>query len=258
MQGTSTGFPGLQGMSFKLTGTSQRGLHLFWVGVVMVALVAGYLLGQARRPDDLSGVVSALQARLDVMSAQYRHELSGVTATRDALQSQLLVEQTTRATLETTLQGVQADLAGARERLAFYEQLLPPGPAGEITIRAFDLESRPGLLAYRVLLMRNGSQGSPVNALMEFVATGVQNGKTVKMTLVAAAAASPAVISPDGSGNNPLQLNFDQFQRAEGFLGVPPDFDVQSVTLNILEGTTVRATRNTSVAPVAGPVESTS
>lgn len=244
-------------MSHKPSGISRWGLHVVWGGIVLAALAAGYFLGQARRPEDLSGVVSALQARLDVMSAQFRHELSSVTATRDALQSQLLIEQTTRSTLETTLQSTQTDLAGARERLAFYEQLLPPGPAGEITIRAFDLEPRPGLLAYRVLLMRNGTQGAPVNALMEFVATGVQNGKTVKMKLTAAAAASPAAIKPDGSGNNPLQLNFDQFQRAEGLLGVPTGFIVQSVTLNILEGSTVRATRNAGV-PAAGVVEPTS
>ena len=112
------------------------------------------------------------------------------------------------------------------------------------------------MLAYRVLLMRDGTQDTSFNGLMEFVANGVKNGKNVKMTLSAAAAADPRPEHSGGSGKNPLQLSFDQFQRAEGLLGVPPGFAVKSVTLNIMEGANVRATRTTSVV-ASEPVGST-
>lgn len=243
-------------MSNKLSGVSRWVPHLVWLLVAVMALAAGFRAGQSGRPDGDAVAASALQTRLDVMSAQYRHELSGLASARDALQSQLLIEQTTRTTLEASLQKAQTELATTRERLAFYEQLLPPGPAGAVTIRAFDLEPRAGLLAYRVLLMRDGAQGTAFNGLMEFVANGVQNGKNVKMTLSAAAAADPQSEASGGSGKNPLQLSFDQFQRAEGLLGVPPGFVVKSVTLNIMEGANVRATRSASVA-TSEPVGST-
>ena len=215
--------------------------------VVVLACTAGYWAGSVPAAVQAPEAVAALQTRLDVLSAQYRHEVTGLVSAKDAIQSQLLIEQTTRATLETSLQKAQADLAATRERLAFYEQLLPPGPAGAVTIRAFDLESRPGLLSYRVLLMRNGPQGSTFNGLMEFVANGVKNGKNVKIKLEPALAADHRNDASSGAVKNPMQLGFDQFQRAEGLLDIPPGFTVQSVTLNITDGKTVRATRSAGV-----------
>ena len=235
-------------MSNKLFGVPRWVAHLVWLLVAVLALAGGFWAGQSNRPDhDASLAASALQTRVDVMSAQYRHELSGLSSARDALQSQLLIEQTTRTSLEASLQKAQADLATTRERLAFFEQLLPPGPAGAVTVRAFDLEPRPGLLAYRVLLMRDGTQDTSFNGLMEFVANGVKNGKNVKIKLEPALAADHQNDESSGVVKKPMQLGFDQFQRAEGLLDIPPGFTVQSVTLNITDGTTVRATRTAGV-----------
>ena len=240
-------------MSNKPSVFSRSAAVLALVVVVVLALLAGFQLGHSPRPSEPVESATALQTRLDVLTAQYRHDVAGLTSTRDALQSQLLIEQTTRVTLETALQKAQTELAATRERLAFYEQLLPPGPAGAVTIRAFDLETRSGLLAYRVLLMRNGNPGSTFNGLMEFVANGVKNGKKVKITLNAAVAADQAQEGASGSGKNPLRLSFDQFQRAEGLLDVPSGFTVQSVALNIADGSTVRATRSADVGVSKSP-----
>ena len=242
-------------MSNTLSGVSRWVMHLVWVLIAVLAMAVGFWAGQSGHAEPETTSAQAVQTQLDLMSAQYRHELSGLVSARDALQSQLLIEQTTRTTLEASLQKVQTELAATRERLAFYEQLLPPGPAGAVTIRAFDLEPRAGLLAYRVLLMRDGTHDKPFNGLMEFVANGVKNGKNVKMKLNAAAA-GPLGQQPGESGKNLLQLSFDQFQRAEGLLGVPQGVTVNSVTINIMEGSAVRATRTTGVL-VPGSVDST-
>ncbi len=220
--------------------------HLVWLLVVVVVSGLGYWFGQNSRSGEFVNRFEGLRTQLDVTVAQYRQELMALGTERDALHSQLLVEQTTRATLETSLQNAQNELGMVNERLAFYEQLLPPGPAGSVNVRALDIEPRPGVLSYRVLLMRNGAKGAAsFNGLMEFVANGVQKGKNVKMTLSPVAAGKAT--GPSDSPASPLQLSFDQFQRAEGLLSVPSGVTIKSVTLNVMEGAMVRATRTVNL-----------
>lgn len=233
-------------MKHNQVGPARFWPKVVWAGAVVAALFAGFMFGQHTQSGDQASRFEALQTRFDVTVAQMGFDMAKLSTQRDALQSQLLVEQTTRSSLEATLNAAQSDLASARERLAFYEQLLPPGPAGEVTVRAFDIEPRAGLLSYRVLLMRNGTAGSGFNGLMEFVANGVQKGKNVKITLKPAAGAGAG--NAQQSQTTPLQLSFDQFQRAEGLLGLPEGFAPRSVTLNVMEGSAVRATRTVNLA----------
>jgi hypothetical protein len=41
-----------------------------------------------------------------------------------------------------------------------------------------------------------------------------------------------------------LALQFDQYQRSQGILAIPEGFVPESVTVSVLEGETVRATRS--------------
>lgn len=218
--------------------------RLLWVVVLLAAAAIGFGLGQTLQVGQAARQYADLKSRFNTTVAQYQHDLSSLAAEREALSGQLVVEQTTRHSLEQSLQAAQQDLAQARERLAFYDQLLPPGPAGSVAIRAFEVERQGGALAYRVLLMRNGTPGSSFNGHMEFVANGVRAGKAVKINLEPAQAAKPA----NASATSPLQIQFDQFQRAEGLLAVPRDVRLKSVTLNIVEGATVRASRSAGLA----------
>ena len=62
-------------------------------------------------------------------------------------------------------------------------------------------------------------------------------------------AATPAAVSADpangsnGNGGNLLAVHFDHFQRSQGVLALPEGFVPESVTISVLEGSNVRATR---------------
>ena len=49
--------------------------------------------------------------------------------------------------------------------------------------------------------------------------------------------------APDGVAAG-LALQFDQYQRSQGMLALPEGFVPESVTITVLEGDTVRATRS--------------
>jgi hypothetical protein len=220
----------------------RKGLNL-----EVPALLAGLVLGAAAA---LYWVDSADHPETDTQTQQLqteliarRAELLRTQAQLDALTGQLVMEASTRKGLETTLQTTQDELGQARDRLAFYDQLLPPGPKGAVSIRALDIERLGPTLQYKVLLMRNAKDDTPFKGHMQFVAKGEQQGKPVKITL------QPALTPGSHAGPDSAadaagpDLIFDQFLRSGGLLSIPEGFTPQAVTLNILEGSTLRVTR---------------
>lgn len=183
----------------------------------------------------------ALRARIESLRA----ELSGVRTDLAALRSESEVQAGTQRALQNSNAELQRELGRTRDQLAFYEQLIPPGPAGAVAVRAFDIQVEGEFLRYRVLLTRNAApQADPFKGRMRFVANGRSQGKAVKIELsppVAPAAGETAASAP---GADPLALVFDQFQRSTGVLRRVPDLSIQSVRLEILEGDTVRASQD--------------
>ncbi|HTM79121.1 MAG TPA: DUF6776 family protein [Devosia sp.] len=87
---------------------------------------------------------------------------------------------------------------------------------------------------------------SPFKGLMQFVAKGSQQGKAVKISLQAATQPNGGASGGDAAANS-LELNFEQFQRSGGLLSLPEGFTPQSITLNVLEGDTVRLSRTVNL-----------
>ncbi len=157
------------------------------------------------------------------------------------LEGRFLVEESTRRGLETSLRTAQAELGRAQDTIAFYEQLMPPGPSGAVSIRALDVERSGPHLNYRLLLMRSGASDKPFQGVLKFRAAGRVDGKETTVELQAI-----TVPGTDSSANeaDPLGLEFTEFQRSSGVLGLPPGFDPKSVTVDVLEGRTLRVSRS--------------
>jgi hypothetical protein len=169
----------------------------------------------------------------------------------DALTGQLVVEESTRKSLETMLQSVQEELGQARDQLAFFDQLFPPGPSGTVSIRALEIELADHALQYRVLLTRNTANASSTfTGSMQFKATGMQNGKEVTLPLSPVRPEGASETADDTGGESSLSLKFDRFQRSVGLLALPEDFIPRDITLSIIEGSSVRVTRRSSL-PIA-------
>jgi len=189
--------------------------------------------------------------RAEIGLATLRGQLDDAETAAAALEARLLVEESTRRSLETTLGTFQAELGQARDTLAFYEQLMPPGPEGAISIRALDVERSGPHLKYRMLLMRSPAQGAePFQGRVQFMASGRLNGEEHEVPLspavVAGAPVPEAGEAPEDA--NGLALEFSEFQRSSGLLGLPEGFEPDAITVNVLEGRTLRVTRSVPVA----------
>ena len=218
-----------------------------YIGVACACIVGaavgygGALAGWGPAGEDLER-----QAKLVVdqrLALDAARELNAtLQAERDRREGERLVEFATRQQLARTAEAQDAELSRLRDQLAFYEQLLPPGPPGTVAIRAVELSQTTNALRYRVLLMRGGRPaGDTFSGKLQFVAQGEQDGEVRTLNLSPLKGSDPIGTEPDSEST--LAVDFDQYQRSQGLLGVPEGFVLQSVTLNVLDGNVVRATR---------------
>jgi hypothetical protein len=210
---------------------------------------AGYFHAQRQAQPQDAVVISAAQAEAQQEAMrQQATQLRYTQGQLDTADGELVIERAARQELETQLRAVQAEVGRVRDQLAFYEQLLPPGPEGSVDIRGVQIDREGGGLRYKVLLMRSGRNGGASFAgALRFQATGVLKGETVTVDLAplqVKAETGPVTVTGESTTAASLALQFDQYQRSQGVLAVPEGFVPESVTVSVLEGDTVRASRS--------------
>jgi hypothetical protein len=223
-----------------------RGLSRFLV--LVLVFVAGAIVMHVGMHGGDREHMQALQAQ----NSELQAKLTQSQAALAAQHSQTGVQDGTQRALQDKIAELQKALGSTQDQLSFYEQLLPPGPAGAVTVRAFDIQPNGDFHQYRVLLTR--SVAEPAEAFkgrLRFMATGLQDGTTVEVEL-----SPPEVRQPDagkgaGTATDSLALSFDQYQRSTGVLQRVPGLMIQSVRVDVLEGDTVRASHNANMAATA-------
>ncbi|KAG1257140.1 DUF6776 family protein [Achromobacter marplatensis] len=216
---------------------------------VLLGGAAGYFHAQRQAQPQDAVVISAAQAEAQQEAMrQQATQLRYTQGQLDTADGELVIERAARQELETQLRAVQAEVGRVRDQLAFYEQLLPPGPEGSVDIRGVQIDREGGGLRYKVLLMRSGRNGGASFAgALRFQATGVLKGETVTVDLAplqVKAETGPVTATGESTTAASLALQFDQYQRSQGVLAVPEGFVPESVTVSVLEGDTVRASRS--------------
>lgn len=225
-------------------GVTHRSLWVFWGVLAGMGLGAALMwFGAYAYEIRVQGQhIHQLQAQL----LKARTEMSQVLTQRDVLEGQLAVEVSTRKGLEATLGAIQQDLGSARDKIAFFEELLPAGPEGSIGIRALDIQKKNGTLEYRVLLMRHGTNTAPFEGVLQFEASGHLEGEPVTVVLQPVRI-EDAESEPASSPVQVLALKFEQFQRSTGLLQIPAGLVLNEVTLNVLEGQILRVSRTVAL-----------
>lgn len=231
---------------------------VFWVlgavALIAAGMGAGVFLTQDSGPDALALQLRTQQAAQVQVRTDFEAQIAAANARIQQVQQTLTIEQAARAELEKSLTALQEELGRSKDHLAFYEQLLPPGPQGALALRAVELERQGRTLAFRVLLMRSGKSAKPgerFNGRLQFVATGTKEGQEVTVVLqpsqrAASAGGSKSPLNTLGAATedqDSLKLSFDQFQRSQGVLALPKDFEPSSVVVSILSGEIVLASR---------------
>jgi hypothetical protein len=273
------------------------------VGVALLFVLGGLLvvclkLGPATGTQQLQ--LRTERAALLQQRVELEGERTQVTSQFNEMQRALLTERAARLELEKILANVQLELGRTQDQLAFFEDLLPPGPQGALAIRAVDIVPHAEGLHYRVLLMRGGKAIMPFVGALQFIAKGYCRlaGVATEQTIVLQPLlASPEPLNATGPGAQrqcaekqqaegqplalqhtesqqaktppprvgqseaqqaekpplraghteaqqaALRLEFVQFQRGQGLLAIPSGFAPRFVTVRVLEGGIVLASK---------------
>lgn len=217
-------------------GTFLGWLAKHWAGLLL-GLIAGALGTFFWMQHDIETRVSKQQAVRMQAQQQQQAELQALRARADDLQGQLLIEQGTRQGLESALKTAQTELSQVREKIAFFDQLLPAGPGGSVSIRGLDISRQDAILFYRVLLTRQApANGAAFDGRLMFEAKGTQGGKTLDMPL-------EFITDEDADeGQKEHAVSFEWFLRQEGYLKLPSGFEPSKLTLKVYEGKTLKQT----------------
>ncbi len=213
--------------------------------VLVVVFIAGALAMHLGMHGDDQAHMQNLQGQVDSLEQQ----LIDLQAQLAGQQAQLAVASSSQQSLQQLNSELRQQLDQSEQQLAFYEQLIPPGPAGSVAIRAFYAQQQGDLLNYKILLTRNVAPDAPeFKGHIRFVAELLQAGKSVRIPLETA-----QLDGAKASAADPFSLHFGLFVRSSGVLQLAPGQQVQSVRAEIIKDGTVLVAQNARLVDTALP-----
>lgn len=167
--------------------------------------------------------------RLRAEVAELRAERESAQSIANTADSLLKAERVAQERLAAQVRQLESDNQALRSDLAFFEQLLPAGPAGTLSVRRLDASLlEPGQLSFQVLVMQSGRDPAEFKGRYEISVGGQLDGKPWNF------------VQPGGA--QPLQLK--QVRRLQGTLQYPARAVVKSVQVRVLDAAgAVRATQ---------------
>ncbi|SMP69082.1 hypothetical protein SAMN06295970_114131 [Noviherbaspirillum suwonense] len=207
--------------------------------LLVVGGLAFWTYGLGRGTNALGDGISAEEAdRLKVQAATARAESEKAASVLSTAENQLAMEKAAHQQLAAQVQSLTAENARLEEDLAFFDSLLPSGPASEgLSIRRLKIELLPpNQLRYRLLVMRRGNNAQDFKGSLSFSLAVTQSGK-------------PAVLSFPGKEDKaePFQLEFRRYQRIEGILTLPDGVQVKNAQARVLENGKVRVQQSATM-----------
>ncbi|MDO5666994.1 MAG: hypothetical protein Q4G44_04120 [Alcaligenaceae bacterium] len=149
--------------------------------------------------------------------------------------------------------------------LAFYEEMIPAGPDGSVSLRAFEAHQEGRYINFKLMLSVSGrGMQQPFEGRLQFSAVGEKDGEEQTIPLypevLPLADAEPTSGSLIGSISQTsgefkgldlkaaqmspiLELSFSRIQRREGLLVIPFGFTPKEITLKVLEGKSVKLSK---------------
>ncbi|MCZ4313865.1 hypothetical protein O4H66_10680 [Comamonadaceae bacterium G21597-S1] len=200
----------------------------------MLAVVFGFCAAIALWAFEFGKEIAGVSGPSDELTASLRVELEKAQRERDEARSIANTSQTLltagRAAQEQLIaqnRQLEQEILSLRDDLGFFEKLIPMSGVESIAVRGLQAElGEDGRLKWRVLLIQPQKTKAEFKGTLEFKLTGLQSGKPWQM-------ADP---------EKEVDIRFTQFGRFQGFLELPAQVVVKSVSVRVMEGNKVKAT----------------
>jgi hypothetical protein len=204
---------------------------------VMLALAFGFCAAIALWAFELGSNLAGLDRGDTQELARLRDEVRKLRSAHDeALSvantsgSLLTAEKSAQERLVTQVKQLQAENQALRDDLGFFERLNPVSGAEGIVIRGLQADMvSPTQLRWQILLIQPVKNAPEFSGRLELAFAGTLHGKPWTMPL------------PEGA----QLVQLKQYRRIEGFVSVPAQTVVKSVSAKLSDGSTTRAFQTT-------------
>ena len=200
----------------------------------VLAVVFGFCAAIALWAFEFGKGIAGVNGPSDEQTASLRVALEQAHRERDEARSIANTSQTLltagRAAQEQLIaqnRQLEQEILSLRDDLGFFEKLIPMSGVESIAVRGLQAElGEDGRLKWRVLLIQPQKTKAEFNGTLEFKLTGLLGGKPWQM-------ADP---------EKEVDIRFTQFGRFQGFLDLPAQVVVKSVSVRVMDGSKVKAT----------------
>ena len=207
-------------------------------GLLLFVLVWGVVWGLGSRSSraQMAEEIQQLRGR----QAALEQELLQMQAKAGTGNSAVAIERSAQQQLMARIRELEAENAGLKEDMAFFERLIPAGGGDPgVRIDRFQVirQAEPGRLRYRLVVSyQAGKQGKEFHGQLGLVVTWLSQGREYVAHF------------PD-AGDNAADFSVDvrTFLRKEGSLVIPANVEIKQVEARILQGDSVKARKLTQL-----------
>lgn len=165
--------------------------------------------------------------RLRAEASRLREDNEQRLAVAQAAESLRAADRATVEGLMAQVRQLEADNRVLREDLGFFEKLIPAGKGDGPQIRGLQVERvGDGQVRWQLLVLQAQKNAPAFQGRVEWQWAGILDGKPW---------------TQDVQGGQPLQ--FQHYRRLDGALPLPAKAVVKTLTVRIMDGSTVRATQ---------------
>lgn len=205
----------------------------------MLAVVFGFCAAIALWAFEFGKVIAGVHRDVQEEVVTLRADLGNVQRERDearvvANTSQTLITagQAAQEQLLAQNKQLEQEIESLRDDLGFFEKLMPMDGAEGIAVRG--LQAEVGVdkrLKWRILLIQPQKTAAEFQGAIELKLVGLLAGKPWQM----------------GAADKPQGVKFSRFGRFQGFVDLPAQAVVKSISVRVLEGGKVRATESANL-----------
>ncbi len=198
---------------------------LMALGTLLTAVVLAYAYGRAK----VSAEYVAARSERDVLG----ESLAGYVAENEELRRRVAildrasqVDKRAKAAVEKYVIGLQDEIYGLKEEVAFYRGIVSSRRGKGLNIQSFTVRPGNGVGDYRyqLVLTRDMKSDKVVSGTVSMAVTGEQGGRARRLS--------------DGElqygQDRRIQFQFKYFQKIEGSIILPADFAPQRVVVQVI------------------------
>jgi len=203
---------------------------------VMLAVVFGFCAAIALWAFEFGKMIAGLDGSSNEQTIRLSLALEKTQKERDQAQSIANTSQTlltasgaAQEQLVARNKQLEQDILNLRDDLGFFEKLIPMSGVESIAIRGLQAEiGDDRRVKWRVLLIQPQKSQAEFKGSLEFRLTGLLGGKPWQM-------ADP---------EREVDIRFTQFGRFQGYLDLPAQVVIKTVSVRVMEGTKLKATES--------------